>query len=117
MGSVVVAHVVALQCVGSSQASDQISVPCIARQILNQWTTREALFFFLNIYLFLFGRTESLLQHVESSVEACGIFPDQGLNPSPQLWEHRVLTSGPSGRSLKSISSVATKDLHVLQGT
>ena len=29
--------------VGSSQTSNGTGVPCIARQILNNWTTREAL--------------------------------------------------------------------------
>lgn len=40
--SVVVMHVLtaALQHVGSSWTRDQISIPCIARQILNHWTTR-----------------------------------------------------------------------------
>ena len=33
---------VALRHVGSFQARDQTGVPCIARQILNHWTTREA---------------------------------------------------------------------------
>ena len=28
--------------VGSSQTRDQTHIPCIARQILNRWTTREA---------------------------------------------------------------------------
>ena len=32
---------VALQCVGLSQIRDQTHVPCIGRQILNHWTTRE----------------------------------------------------------------------------
>ena len=26
-------------------------------------------------------------------------FPDQGLNPCPQQWKHRVLTTRPSGKS------------------
>jgi len=29
--------------VGSSQTRDQTRVPCIGRQILNHWTTREVL--------------------------------------------------------------------------
>ena len=36
---------VALWQVGSSWTRDQTGVPCIARQILNHWTTREALRF------------------------------------------------------------------------
>ena len=27
-------------------------------------------------------------------------FPDQGLNPCPLKWKHRVLTTGPPGKSL-----------------
>ena len=30
--------------VGSSQTRDRVSVPCIARWILNHWAAREALF-------------------------------------------------------------------------
>ena len=37
----------------------------------------------------------------ELLVEACGIqFPDQGLNPGPPHWEHRVLATGLPGKSL-----------------
>ena len=33
-------------------------------------------------------------------VVACEIqFPDQGSNPCPLFWEHRILTTGPSGKS------------------
>ena len=66
--------------------------------------------------------TESLLWHAGSFlvvacglfscglwdllVAACGLlavvcriqFPDQGLNPGPLHWEHRVLTTGPPGK-------------------
>ena len=43
-GSVVVAlGLVAPQQVGSSQTRDRTHVPCIGRQILNRWTTREVL--------------------------------------------------------------------------
>ena len=34
------------------------------------------------------------------SVSACGSqFPDQGWNKGPLLWEHRVLATGPRGKS------------------
>jgi len=39
---VVVAYLIAPRHVGSSQTRNQICVPCIGRQILNRWTTREA---------------------------------------------------------------------------
>ena len=45
-GSVAPGHV------GSSQTRDQTGVPCIARQILNHWTTREALFQFFQFSSF-----------------------------------------------------------------
>jgi len=38
---------VALWHVGSSQTMSQTWVPCSGRQILNQWTTREALLIIL----------------------------------------------------------------------
>ena len=42
---------VAPQHVGFSRGRDQIHVPCIGRQILHHWTTREALwvFYFLDL--------------------------------------------------------------------
>ena len=50
---------------------------------------------------------QSSLQHVESLVVACKLlvvawgiqFPNQGSNPGPLHWEHRVLASGPLGKS------------------
>ena len=39
---VLLTGLVASQCVGSSWIGDQTLVPCIARQILNHWTNREA---------------------------------------------------------------------------
>ena len=42
------------------------------------------------------------LQHANPQLQhACGIqFPDQGLNPGPLHWEHRVLSTAPPGKSL-----------------
>ena len=38
--------------------------------------------------------------HLGSLVAACGIyFPNQGSNPGPLHWEHRVLATGPPGKS------------------
>ena len=34
-----------------------------------------------------------------SSCEACGIFPDQGLNLCPLHWQHILNHSGPPGKS------------------
>ena len=48
----------------------------------------------------LFGCTRSALWHANSAA-ACGIhFPDQGSNPGPLHWGHRVLATGPPGKSL-----------------
>ena len=44
---------VAPQNVGSSWTRDRTGVLCIARQILNHWTTREALIGFLNAEAFM----------------------------------------------------------------
>ena len=38
--------------VGSSHIRDWTHVPCIARQILNHWTTWEVLFLFLSVAIF-----------------------------------------------------------------
>lgn len=41
----------------------------------------------------------SSLRHARSLAVACGIeFPEEGSNPGPLLWEHRVLTIGPPGK-------------------
>ena len=51
--------------------------------------------FFKKKYLFLIIWLHRVL------VVACGIqFPDQGSNPAPLYWEHRVLATGPPGNSL-----------------
>ena len=53
---------------------------------------------------YLLGYTRSYLLHMEPLifVVACGIwFPDQGSNPSPLHWEHRVLAPGPPRKSLE----------------
>jgi len=63
---------VASQCVGSSWIRDQTLVPCIARQILNHWTNREA--------------------------PACRILiPQPGIKPWLLNWKHKVLTTAPRG--------------------
>ena len=46
------------------------------------------------------GRWALQLWHVNSqSWHACGIFPDQGSNPGPLHWEHRVLSTVLPGKS------------------
>ena len=45
---------VALQHVGSSQTRHRTRVPCIGRQILNHWATREVPGFFLSIIITVF---------------------------------------------------------------
>ena len=40
-----------LQHVGSSHTRDQTCVPCIGRQILNHWNTREVLALLLTSYM------------------------------------------------------------------
>ena len=47
-GLVIVEHRLTLWHVGSSQTRDLTGVPCIARQTLNHWTTREALIYFVS---------------------------------------------------------------------
>ena len=58
--------------------------------------------FFLNLFIWLHW---VLVAACELLVAAYDIkFPDQGLNPGPMLWEHRVLATGPPGKSLTSYS-------------
>ena len=119
----------------SSLTRDWTGVPCIARRILNHWTTRKSFscFFFFNKFMFLFiyfwlcwvfvsvwGLSLVVASGVHSSSRcaglslsrplllrstgsrragsvvvalgpscsaACGIFPDQGLNPCPLHWQ------------------------------
>ena len=66
--------------------------------LLSDCVNPPSLFFNIFKYLFLFiyylfGCTESYLQHVGSK------FPDQGLKPGPLHWELRVLATGPPGKS------------------
>ena len=66
-------------------------------------------FFFFNIYLF----------DCPGSA-ACGMYPDQGLNPGPLHWECRVLAPGLPGRSLsvlliEIIAFPASKQNHYLE--
>ena len=45
-----------------------------------------------------------LIAVCETLFVAYGIWvPDQGLNSGPLLWEHRVLATGPPGKSLRHI--------------
>ena len=113
LGSCGAPALVAPQRVRSPWIRDRSNVPCIARQILNHWTIREALFtkkkkkkrknrqvsdnllslgeaacFFLFIWLLWI------------LVVACGIDPDQGSNPGPLHWECRDTTTGSQGESL-----------------
>ena len=59
---------VALRHVGSSQTRDRTSVPCIERQILNNWTTREALtlciLFIFGFYHLLHTGTHTSITHI-----------------------------------------------------
>ena len=67
---------------------------------------------FKNIYLLILAAAglgcgtqdfQSSLWSAGSLVSACGIWlPDQGSNLGPLHWEHRVLATGPSGKSLPS---------------
>ena len=52
-----------------------------------------------NIFIYLFGRAMSQLQHVGSLVSACEIqFPNQISNPDSLHWEPEVLATGPLGK-------------------
>ena len=61
--------------------------------------------FFFNIYMASLGLNCSTWESMVfitawRIVGACGIkFPDQVLNPDPIHWEHRVLATGPPGKS------------------
>ena len=59
------------------------------------WFIHFFLKFFFNIYLFYL-----FIWLFLALATACGIkFPDQGSNPGPLHWEHRVLAAGPPGKS------------------
>ena len=54
------------------------------------WYSLRFTFFFIYFFIWL----------PQVLFAACGIqFPDQGLNLGPLYWEHRVLATGPSGKS------------------
>ena len=51
--------------------------------------------------MYLFDCSRSSLHHTGSLVAACRIyFLDKGSNQGPLHWEHRVLATGPQGKSL-----------------
>ena len=52
-------------------------------------------FFFFKIYAFLF-----ILLATQCSMWN---FHNQGLNPQPLQWKHRILTTGPPGKSRETI--------------
>ena len=102
---------VALRHVGSSQTMDWTCISCIGRGILYFWATGEPISIY---FIYLFGCTEPLVQHVGSSIfiMACGIFswgmqtlscglwdlvPWPGVEPL--LWKQAVLAIGPPGTS------------------
>ena len=70
--------------VGSFQTRDQTHVPCIGRQILYQWATREACKFFK----VLANRVASMSQRVELGVHvSCGeLHPLSLLGRDPLQW-------------------------------
>ena len=87
------------------------STHCPKHQEMKSWMDLQHVRFFY-IYTYLFDCSASQLQHVGSSiffknlqhggflVAACEIqFPDQGSNPDPLHWEHRILATGPPGKS------------------
>ena len=69
---------VALWHVGSSRTRDRASVPCIARQILNHWTTREALtlciLFIFGFYHLLHTGTHTSITHIHCAYWFCRVF-------------------------------------------
>ena len=42
-------------------------------------------------------------------IAACGIFPNQGSNPGPLRWEHKVLATGPPGKPPSAFLIVDTE--------
>ena len=47
------------------------------------------------------GRAESFFFFFLATLHSIGNFPDQGWNPCPLPWKHRILTTGPPGKSLE----------------
>ena len=103
----------ALQHVGSSRMRDWTIVPCIGRWILNHWTCREVLvnpfldyeklntsssmlFLFFCFCCFVFCWFLGMLRGMQDLIFQPG-------NLCPLKWKHRVLNTGPSERSLKSV--------------
>ena len=66
------------------------------------------------LFIYLFSCNGSSLPRAQSSVAprkllagACrSWFSHPGLNPDPLQWEHRVLTTGPPGKSLKFLYTI-----------
>ena len=70
-----------------------------------QSTLSVTLLFLKKISIYLFGSEESQYAGSSTFIAAYGIqFSDQGWNPGPPHWEHRVLTTGPPGKSFLSVT-------------
>ena len=76
---------------------------------LMTFTLQKYIFIYLAVSGLSWGMQDlcPLLWPVGSLVEACKLliaargihFPDQGSNPGPLHWEHRVLATGPPGNA------------------
>ena len=80
------------------------SVHGILKARILEWVA-TSVFLCLSIYFYLFIWLSWVLvvacRIFELLVVACGIwFPEQGLNLDPLQWEHRVLATGPPGKSM-----------------
>ena len=66
------------------------------------------------MYLFIWLQQVLVATCAIFLVAACGIqFPDQGQNLGPLHWEHKVLATGPLGKSPKIFLSCLQKNLHL----
>ena len=109
--------------VGTSQPRDQSHVSCIGRWIFSflplSHKGNPAIFICYAALGLSCGMQNFQLRYTRSSsysmwdlelwhgkllVAACGIqFPHQGWSPGPVHWEHRVIATGPPGKSLVSL--------------
>ena len=67
---------------GSSRTRDRTGVPCTAKQILNHWATREALFIlsFIWLHWVLVGTSQVALV-VKETICQCGRHKRHGFDP------------------------------------
>ena len=73
------------------------------QRVGHDWVTSLSTLHFLKNIFFLYINLDAPGLLCSMQVEACDWDPDLGSNQGPLHWEHRVLVTGPPGKSLSQV--------------